>query len=199
MSQWKHLSLGEKTVIPQNRIYRLDSDTKGLSVASQNAFLTDCWCPTQSSGTDSRTCTWQTDMSTAQHTDLSTTDHKLILRVDVEAHHFSQCRDNFPQRGQGFIDICSFLKKSTGRENSLNWVTGWHISVYMHSVTCGTYTFVLRCPWQCTTVAQRMAAGGNELTFSRVPLAPVESALSLPARSTKLILLTCKRQWWCSS
>ena len=30
------------------------------------------------------------------------------------------------------------------------------------------------------------------LTFSLVPLAPVESALSLPARSTRLILLTCK-------
>lgn len=28
------------------------------------------------------------------------------------------------------------------------------------------------------------------LTFSLVPLAPVESALSLPAKSTRLILLT---------
>lgn len=32
-----------------------------------------------------------------------------------------------------------------------------------------------------------------QLTFSLVPLAPVESALSLPARSTRLILLTYNR------
>lgn len=32
-----------------------------------------------------------------------------------------------------------------------------------------------------------------KLTFSLVPLAPVESALSLPARSTRLILLTYNR------
>lgn len=31
-------------------------------------------------------------------------------------------------------------------------------------------------------------------TLRRVPLAPVESALSLPAKSTRLILLTCQRQ-----
>lgn len=31
------------------------------------------------------------------------------------------------------------------------------------------------------------------LTLSRVPLAPVESALSLPAKSTRLILLTYQR------
>ena len=30
-------------------------------------------------------------------------------------------------------------------------------------------------------------------SFNRVPLAPVESARSLPARSTKLILLTCNK------
>lgn len=30
------------------------------------------------------------------------------------------------------------------------------------------------------------------LTFSRVPFAPDESARSLPARSTRLILLTCR-------
>lgn len=32
------------------------------------------------------------------------------------------------------------------------------------------------------------------LTFSLVPFAPVESARSLPARSTKLILLTCRQR-----
>lgn len=37
-----------------------------------------------------------------------------------------------------------------------------------------------------TTFKQRL-----HLTFSLVPLAPVESALSLPAKSTRLILLTC--------
>lgn len=31
------------------------------------------------------------------------------------------------------------------------------------------------------------------LTFSLVPLAPVESARSLPAKSTRLILLTCRQ------
>lgn len=34
----------------------------------------------------------------------------------------------------------------------------------------------------------------RSFTFSLVPLAPVESALSLPARSTRLILLTCSTQ-----
>lgn len=34
----------------------------------------------------------------------------------------------------------------------------------------------------------------SALTFSLVPLAPVESARSLPARSTKLILLTCRQR-----
>ena len=33
---------------------------------------------------------------------------------------------------------------------------------------------------------------GDSPTFRRVPLAPVESARSLPARSTRLILLTCE-------
>lgn len=37
------------------------------------------------------------------------------------------------------------------------------------------------------------------LTFSRVPFAPVESARSLPARSTKLILLTCRQRRGCQS
>lgn len=34
----------------------------------------------------------------------------------------------------------------------------------------------------------------RSFTFSLVPFAPVESALSLPARSTRLILLTCRTQ-----
>lgn len=34
----------------------------------------------------------------------------------------------------------------------------------------------------------------SALTFSLVPLAPVESARSLPAKSTKLILLTCRQR-----
>lgn len=33
----------------------------------------------------------------------------------------------------------------------------------------------------------------SSFTFNLVPLAPVESALSLPARSTRLILLTCSK------
>lgn len=37
----------------------------------------------------------------------------------------------------------------------------------------------------------------SALTFSLVPLAPVESARSLPARSTKLILLTCRQRGGC--
>lgn len=37
----------------------------------------------------------------------------------------------------------------------------------------------------------------SALTFSLVPLAPVESARSLPARSTKLILLTCGQRGGC--
>lgn len=40
-------------------------------------------------------------------------------------------------------------------------------------------------------------AEGTALTFSLVPLAPVESARSLPARSTKLILLTCRQRGGC--
>lgn len=42
-----------------------------------------------------------------------------------------------------------------------------------------------------------LPAEGNfmpPLTFSLVPFAPVESARSLPARSTKLILLTCRQR-----
>lgn len=35
------------------------------------------------------------------------------------------------------------------------------------------------------------------LTFSLVPFAPVESARSLPARSTRLILLTCRQRQGC--
>lgn len=37
----------------------------------------------------------------------------------------------------------------------------------------------------------------SALTFSLVPLAPVESARSLPARSTRLILLTCRQRRGC--
>lgn len=36
------------------------------------------------------------------------------------------------------------------------------------------------------------ACAKTVLTFSLVPLAPVESARSLPAKSTRLILLTCR-------
>lgn len=45
--------------------------------------------------------------------------------------------------------------------------------------------FKKRLACHCIALKQQ-----HHLTFSLVPLAPVESALSLPAKSTKLILLT---------
>lgn len=53
-------------------------------------------------------------------------------------------------------------------------------------------SYVERDDWETIDYwkTNNMQEGADVVTLSRVPLAPVESALSLPAKSTRLILLT---------
>lgn len=65
--------------------------------------------------------------------------------------------------------------------------------VLKHSMVIISYILIMCVVVQCNTFRHSGLQNGGSLTFSLVPLAPVESALSLPAKSTRLILLTCIR------
>lgn len=65
--------------------------------------------------------------------------------------------------------------------------------VLKHGMVIISYTLIMCAIVQCNTFRHSGLQNGERLTFNLVPLAPVESALSLPAKSTRLILLTCIR------
>lgn len=79
-------------------------------------------------------------------------------------HHFSQSRDDLPQRSERFINISPFLCVRRQRDRVRR-------CIYLKII-------VSICVYGCQT-------------FNLTPLAPDESARSLPAKSTRLTLLTC--------
>lgn len=102
----------------------------------------------------------------------------------LSTHHLSQRRDDLPQGCQGLVDVGTLL---FGQKMVTRADPG---QVGQGRAAAQAPPPTMSSAWPLGS----LSGDTHSLTLRRVPLAPVESARSLPARSTKLILLTWRQK-----